>query len=450
ETPDSPLCLREMVDILLVDKLRKSDPGILIRVSPELSYWEFAKLASCYLTGDPSYLRFFVPHSSPTTGTALSNKGSNVAAQDLHVSSNTPVSSETGNGNNYSPNGATSLISEQSRAAKASGFNGASASLVGALANAALQGLVREPPGPPVPSTSEDTLRHFLQLPPTYATITFQSASQSSVTASQQDRPPMCVSKYTSYPRITPSPFGNTNLQVPAPRRVYYAHTVLPVAQLESLKQIQVAFFGQKLSERQDLVLGVCGDGTVADILTEVRSHASLTGSKKLRLMEIRRNRIEQIFPESYPLEKIDESIIELQCDVNDNIRSGLRVEEVPKEEENLEQGDLVINAAHFNKSSDDTFGVPFTVRVRNGEPYSDVKKRIRERLDVANDKEFDAWNFVLVTKSKCIAIPNKDDVVVDTEILTKESIKPWLGVEHKPPKRPRYAPSEKSIIIHN
>ncbi|VDO04518.1 unnamed protein product [Rodentolepis nana] len=427
-----------LVDILLVDKLRKSDPGILIRVSPELSYWEFAKLASCYLTGDPSYLRFFVPHSSSTTNIALANKGSNVAAQDLHVSSNTPVGPETGNGNNYSPNGAASLISEQSRAAKASGFNEASASLVGALANAAYQGLVREPPGPPVLSTSEGQLRHFLQLPQTCASITFQPPNQSSVTASQQDRPPLGVSKYTSYPRITPSPFSANNLHVPAPRRVYYAHTVLPVAQLESLKQIQVAFFGQKLSERQDLVLGVCGDGTVADILTEVRSHASLPGSKKLRLMEIRRNRIEQIFPEFYPLEKIDESIIELQCDVNDNIRSGLRVEEVPKEEENLEQGDLVINAAHFNRTSEDTFGVPFTVRLRNGEPYSDVKKRIREKLDVGNDKEFDAWNFVLVTKSKCIAIPNKDDVVVDTEILTKENFRPWLGVGHKPPKRPR------------
>lgn len=318
------------------------------------------------------------------------------------------------------------------------------------MANAAHQGLIREPPGPPVLSTSKGLLRQFLQLSPAYATITFQTSNQSSVAASQQDRPPLCISKYSSYPRITPSPFSSANLHVPAPRRVYYAHTALPVAELESLKQIQVAFVGQKLSERQDLLLGVRGDGTVADILTEVRSNASLPASKKLRLMEIRRNKIEQIFPEAFPLEKLDESIIELRCDANDNISYGLRVEEVPKEEENLEQGDLVINAAHFNKSAEDTFGVPFTVRVRNGEPYSDVKKRIRERLDVANDKEFDAYNFVLVTKSKCIAIPNKDDVVVDTEILTKENCKPWLGVEHKPPKRPRYAPSEKSIIIHN
>lgn len=109
-----------------MDKLRKSDPGILIRVSPELSYWEFAKLAACYLSGDPNYLRFFIPHLPPSSAggvNTISNKSSNVATQDLHASSNNPsVASEPGSGNNFSPNSGATLISEQSRAAKASGF----------------------------------------------------------------------------------------------------------------------------------------------------------------------------------------------------------------------------------------------------------------------------------------------------------------------------------------
>ena len=237
---------------------------------------------------------------------------------------------------------------------------------------------------------------------------------------------------------------------MPAPRRIYYAHTALPVSQLESLKQIQVAFFGPKLTDRLDLGLSVPGSGSAADILAEVRSHITLSGSGKLRLMEIRNNRIEEIYDECYPLEKIDDSIMVLQSDINDNLRNGLRVEEVPQDEANLQQGDLVINAAHFNKDVNDNFGVPFTMRVRNGELYSDVKKRIRERLEILNDKEFNAWNFVLVTRHKLIKIPDTDIVHVDTNMLATSGLKFWLGVEHKPPKRPRYIPNEKSIKIHN
>ncbi|VDD80182.1 unnamed protein product [Mesocestoides corti] len=446
-----------LVDILLVDKLRKSDVGILIRVSSWLSYSAFAELAAGYLSGRADHLQFFT--CQPVTSTAVSattNKGgAGGPQQDLHaVATNPPpLSNEFGSGNCYSPNGASggvSVLSEQARAARASGFVGASANVIGALASAAHQGLIREPPGPPIPSTTTGTLRDFLSLPPNVSTIATQYPTGN---AGAQDRPPLCVSRYSGVPRITPSPFSNHNFHTPAPRRVYYAHTALPVRQLESLKQIQVAFFGPRLSDRLDLALSVPGNGVVSDILAEVRSHVSLSGSGKLRLMEIRSNRIMQIYDESYPLEKIDTSLVSLHSDLTDNLHSGLRVEEIPLDEENLQQDDLVINAAHFHKDCTETFGVPFTVRVRNGELYSDVKKRIRERLEFVNEKEFDAWNFVLVTRHKSISIPIEEDVPVKTEIFTSDknaTSRPWLGVVHKPPKRPRYAPSEKSIKIHN
>ena len=109
-----------------MDKLRKSDPGILIRVSPELSYWEFAELAAGYLSGRPDHLQFFTSHPPPASGTGVNsmvNKGANVAAQDLHVTTvnPTPLASDLENGNSFSPSGGSYLISEQSRAAKASG-----------------------------------------------------------------------------------------------------------------------------------------------------------------------------------------------------------------------------------------------------------------------------------------------------------------------------------------
>ena len=110
-----------------MDKLRKSDPGILIRVSPELTYWEFAELAACYLSGRPDHLQFFTSFS-PASGAginAIVNKGTNVPSQDLHVTATNPtsLSSDLENGNSFSSSGGTTISSEQSRAAKASGFS---------------------------------------------------------------------------------------------------------------------------------------------------------------------------------------------------------------------------------------------------------------------------------------------------------------------------------------
>lgn len=212
-------------------------------------------------------------------------------------------------------------------------------------------------------------------------------------------------------------------------------------------------FSGPRSNDHLELSLSVPRNGNVADLLAEALPHVTLTGSERLRLMEIRSNRILKIFPEDFSLELIDESLNVPTFDLHDNLKAGLRVEEIPADEVDTLGDCMVICAAHFNKDLNDTFGVPFTLRIKHDEPYSAVRERIRKRLDVP-DKEFDGWNFVIVMKSKSIAIPLDQDVNVDMTIfntsITATQMQPWLGVEHKPYKRPRYAPSEKPIKIHN
>ncbi len=121
-----------------MDKLRRSDPGILIRVSSELSYPAFAELAASYLSARSDRLQFFTslaPPSAAGANAGANNKGGVVQTAptqaqqqpqqaDLHRANPSPLSNDSGNGNGYSPNGcsaATSLISEQTRAARASG-----------------------------------------------------------------------------------------------------------------------------------------------------------------------------------------------------------------------------------------------------------------------------------------------------------------------------------------
>ena len=44
------------------------------------------------------------------------------------------------------------------------------------------------------------------------------------------------------------------------------------------------------------------------------------------------------------------------------------RLEEIPKEQEDLQEGDILVPVAHFNKEVFSTFGSPFLVLLRQGD----------------------------------------------------------------------------------
>lgn len=456
----------QQVEVLLVDKLRSSDPGILLKVAETLRYEEFAKVAAAHLTTTPDKLQFFQSQPLPITGP---NAPGTLAAHDgpvanpaiaanmtqlgvnLMGSAVSPASLSTGATSANDQNKSISIDSlptdtPQVLAAKASGFGTISLSSANTLVALAIQGLLYEPPGPAIPSTSKGLLRDILQLgvPP--------PPSLMSATAGT-DQPPSVFLQYSGTPRKLSTPFRQVTVQ--PIRRIYYVHLSVPIEQLEALRQLRVIYIGPKLSETAELLLSVQRTGTVADVLLEARRHIALQpgGSGQLRLMEVSANRIIQEFQPTIPIENL-RSVTNFPgaTDALDRAKPILRVEEIPLDEINLRDGESVIYAAHFYKVLTDTFGVPFTVRVKDGERYIEVKERIRRRLEIS-EKEFDTWNFFIVRPKRAVSFPKEEHVLVDRKHFldeTSPTTQPWFGIEHKPCKRPRYAPSEKPIKIHN
>ena len=64
------------------------------------------------------------------------------------------------------------------------------------------------------------------------------------------------------------------------------------------------------------------------------------------------------------------------------------RIEQVLDDELKICQNELLLPIAHFTKEIYATYGIPFLMKVRQGEPYKDIKQRIQKRLEVG-DKEF-------------------------------------------------------------
>lgn len=50
------------------------------------------------------------------------------------------------------------------------------------------------------------------------------------------------------------------------------------------------------------------------------------------------------------------------------------RIEEIPHEELHLTDDEMLVSCAHFYKETFSTFGIPFLIKIKHGEPFSKVK----------------------------------------------------------------------------
>ncbi|CAN8007860.1 unnamed protein product [Ixodes pacificus] len=133
------------------------------------------------------------------------------------------------------------------------------------------------------------------------------------------------------------------------------------------------------------------------------------------------------------------------------------RVEEIPREDLQTADDEILVPCAHFQKEIFSTFGVPFFLKMKHREPFTKVKDRIQKKLDIP-DKEFEKYKFAIVVMGRAQFIEDADYVVNLQDFMAQPPQgaamhpRPWLGIEHinKAPKRSRYNYLEKAIKIHN
>lgn len=65
------------------------------------------------------------------------------------------------------------------------------------------------------------------------------------------------------------------------------------------------------------------------------------------------------------------------------------RIEEIPRDEINLPEDELLIPVSHFYKDVYNAFGIPFYIKIKQGEQFAAVKERLQKKLGVS-DKEWE------------------------------------------------------------
>lgn len=235
------------------------------------------------------------------------------------------------------------------------------------------------------------------------------------------------------------------------PRKLYYQQLNIKINELENKKQFKCTWVTSKLKEEKELVLYPNKNGKVTDLFDEVKKQVELEpdGSDKLRLLEVISNKIYSIQKEETLLDAINMS----------GSTKTYRIEEIPKDEVTLKDNETLIPVAHFHKEVYSTFGVPFLLKIKQGEKFSTVKERIQKKLEIS-EKDFEKYKFAIVVMGKVEYISDEEnDVQVDLSLFKPHPMqgasmqaRPWLGLDHvnKTPKRSKVPYSEKAIKIHN
>ena len=61
------------------------------------------------------------------------------------------------------------------------------------------------------------------------------------------------------------------------------------------------------------------------------------------------------------------------------------RLEVIPGDQEELQEGDILVPVAHFSKEVFSTFGSPFLILLSQGDTVGTVKKKIQNKLGVSS-----------------------------------------------------------------
>lgn len=243
-----------------------------------------------------------------------------------------------------------------------------------------------------------------------------------------------------------------------ATKKIFYQRLSLSIHELDNKRQFKCMWVSNDLREEKELVLYPNKNETVKSLLDEAAKKIQFpeNSRKKLRLMKMGSHKIMCVFKEDVPLENLQKGTETVS---SQNNQKTFRIEEVPIEDTQLAENEMLIPVSHFSKEIYNSFGVPFLIKCKHNETYGALKQRIQKRLNVP-DKEWESYKFVVISNGSISDVV--DSNLIDLEIFrpngtTQATVVggtplPFFGLDHinKSRKRTSLNFSEKAIKIYN
>jgi len=177
------------------------------------------------------------------------------------------------------------------------------------------------------------------------------------------------------------------------PKKMFYQRLTLPIHELENKRQLKCTFMSIDQKEEKEVTLYPNKGSRIEQMLEEAKQHVTLDtsgiGSGQLRLVDIISHKIYCV--------NSSETLIDALAGTS---TKSYRLEEIPLDQNNLAEDEMLVDVIHFEKEVQSSFGHPFLIKIKEEEHYTDIKERIRIYLKIS-EKEFEKYRLAIIDDTK-------------------------------------------------
>ncbi|XP_037936694.1 ubiquitin carboxyl-terminal hydrolase 7-like [Teleopsis dalmanni] len=213
-------------------------------------------------------------------------------------------------------------------------------------------------------------------------------------------------------------------------KKIYYQRLSLSIHELDNNKEFKCVWVSNDLKEEKELVLYINKNDYVKELLEEAaeKIQFSENSQKQLRLLKVSNHKIVAIIEQNVSFETLQKSYEPM---IPCNPQKTFRIEEIPTEDLQLTENEMLIPVTHFSKELYNAFGVPFLIKAANGETYGTLKQRIQTRLNVT-DKEWETYKLTVISMGRMVDM--NDDSLIELNMFKayRNVITSCFALEHK------------------
>ncbi|KAI5867169.1 cysteine proteinase [Durotheca rogersii] len=201
------------------------------------------------------------------------------------------------------------------------------------------------------------------------------------------------------------------------PNSLFFEVLDMSLAELDTKKNVKVTWLSEGITKADSFDVLVPKQGHIEDLVQALTKKAQIQDEQeggRIRVYEINHHKFFRDLAPNYPV-------------VSLNDYADIIAERIPEEEADADDRDF-IRVVHFQNDSSRVHGIPFKFLLKEGEPFSETKKRLEKRTGIKG-KAFEKIKFAILRRYQKPAYIGDDDVLFDEGGSLEDDI--LLGLDH-------------------
>ncbi|KAI1326876.1 cysteine proteinase [Xylariaceae sp. FL0255] len=216
---------------------------------------------------------------------------------------------------------------------------------------------------------------------------------------------------------LNPQNYATQALQT-KPNTLFYEVLDMSLAEFDTKKNVKVTWLSEGITKEETFDILVNKQGHVEDLIDAFTKKAQIEDEEeggRIRIYEIHNHKFFRELVPNYPV-----------LSINDYV--DVIAERVPEEELEADEHNF-IKVVHFQNDPSRVHGIPFKFLLKEGEVFSETKKRLEKRTGIKG-KAFEKIKFALLRRySKPLTYIEDSDILFEEGVTLDDDA--MLGLDH-------------------